>query len=69
MKIQPIDLKKLRVFPLAERKSLTRIDEILVDPDAPPPSVSDDTARQISRRGYYADLWRTPAAQWHRPHS
>jgi hypothetical protein len=49
MKIQPIDLKKLRVFPLAERKSLTRIDEILVDPDAPPPSVSDDTARLLDR--------------------
>jgi len=35
-----IDLKRLRVFPLAERQSLTRVEEILVDPDAPPGAVS-----------------------------
>lgn len=30
----PLDLSKLRVFPLADRRSLTNVDEILVDPDA-----------------------------------
>lgn len=33
----PLDLRRLRVYPLAERKSLTRAEDILLDPDAPPP--------------------------------
>jgi hypothetical protein len=33
--VTPLDLSKLKVFPLAERKSLTRADEILIEPDAP----------------------------------
>ncbi len=32
------DWTKLRVFPLAERKSLTRVEEILIDPASPPAS-------------------------------
>lgn len=32
-----IDLKKLRVFPLSHRQSLTRLSEVLVNPDEPPP--------------------------------
>ena len=34
MKVEPIDLSQLKVFPLSERKSLTRADEILIDPDS-----------------------------------
>jgi len=34
--VQPLDLSKLRVFPLAERKSLTRADDILIDPESAP---------------------------------
>ena len=34
---QPLDLGKLKVYPLAGRSSLTRADEILVDPDSTPP--------------------------------
>jgi hypothetical protein len=34
--VQPFDLGELKVFPLAERRSLTRADEILVDPDSEP---------------------------------
>lgn len=49
MNTQPIDLKKLRVFPLAERKSLTHVSDILLDPDAPPPAVPDDVARTLDR--------------------
>ena len=33
--VTPLDLSKLKVFPLAERKSLTRADEILIEPDDP----------------------------------
>src|SRR5438105_3684012 len=33
---KPLDLTKLKVFPLAERKSLTRVTEILVEPADPP---------------------------------
>jgi hypothetical protein len=54
MSVAPIDLSKLRVFPLAERKSLTRVDEILIEPDAPlkpctglTASMVEDAARKI----------------------
>src|SRR5687768_13315774 len=50
----PLPLEKLRVYPLAERKSLTTVDEILVPPDSPPAPISeaqrrliDDSARAI----------------------
>jgi hypothetical protein len=33
--VTPLDLSKLKIFPLGERKSLTRADEILIEPDAP----------------------------------
>jgi hypothetical protein len=34
---QPLDLKKIKVLPLAERESLSSLDKILVDPAKPPP--------------------------------
>jgi hypothetical protein len=39
---EPIDLKKLKVFPLAERNSLSRIDQLLVDPKAQPQAWPDE---------------------------
>src|SRR5687768_15780564 len=42
--VQPLDLSRLKVFPLAQRASLTRVDEILIDPDAPPKPVSEANA-------------------------
>ena len=33
---QPIDLRKVKVYPLAERESLSRLDRILVEPSQPP---------------------------------
>ncbi len=49
-----LDLSKLKVFPLAERRSLTRADDILLDPDSPAPECSErneaiieDCAEQI----------------------
>jgi len=46
---EPLDLKSLKVFPLAERKSLTRAAEIRVDPDAAPRPVNDTQARSLDR--------------------
>jgi hypothetical protein len=77
--VRPLDLSRLKVFPLAERKSLTRADDILIDPDSPPPPCSDrnaglirDCAARIAaarRRGasvmllYGAHLLRNGAAR------
>src|SRR5271163_3623325 len=37
-KFQPtLDLKKIRVYPLAERESEAFIEKILIDPESPPP--------------------------------
>lgn len=36
MSVQPIDLKQLKVLPLAQRESLTKADDILLDPDSTP---------------------------------
>jgi hypothetical protein len=36
----PLDLTKLKVLPLAQRRSLARLEDILVDPDSAPPSCS-----------------------------
>ena len=33
---EPLDLRKVRVYPLAERQSLSALDQILVDPAQPP---------------------------------
>ena len=72
---EPLDLGKLRILPLASRRSLTKVDEILVDPDTPLPPArnisnrSSSTARRNIRaaRGnagrYCLDLWCSPAAQ------
>jgi hypothetical protein len=35
--VEPLDLSKLKVYPLAERTSLTRVEEILIEPQSPPP--------------------------------
>jgi hypothetical protein len=45
--IEPLDLSLLKVFPLAERVSLTKADDILIDPDAPPPVCSERNGRLI----------------------
>src|SRR4051812_13809659 len=47
MKVRPLDLSKLEVFPLAKRQSLTKADEILVDPDAKPRACSAENLRLI----------------------
>ncbi|ODT97757.1 MAG: hypothetical protein ABS79_06980 [Planctomycetes bacterium SCN 63-9] len=49
MNIQPLDLTRLRVFPLAERTSLTRADDILISTDAPGPPLPVDLASAVDR--------------------
>jgi len=44
---EPIDLSQLKVYPLAERKSLARVDQILVVPSSPPAPCDDAVRRQI----------------------
>lgn len=47
MGVEPLDLSKLRILPLAARESLTRADEILVDPDSAPRACSDAMAAAV----------------------
>jgi hypothetical protein len=47
MNVTPLDLSRLKVFPLAERRNLTRADEILVDPEAAPKACSEASAAAI----------------------
>jgi hypothetical protein len=47
MKVVPLDLSQLKVYPLAERRHLTNADDILIDPDAPPKTCSDRNAALI----------------------
>ena len=55
MNTTPLDLSRLRVLPLAERESLTRADDILLDPDAPPraaaPTTVDEQVDDVRRAG------------------
>jgi len=42
----PLDLKKIKVYPLASRKSMAAIEDILVNPDAAPPAPPNEFIRQ-----------------------
>ena len=81
MSVTPLDLSKLRVFPLSVRQNLTRADEIVVDPEAPvePCSARAWFARwrmrpqrsggAVAWGGRHADLRRALAPQRRRPDS
>ncbi|MEP6668818.1 MAG: hypothetical protein ABJF10_06685 [Chthoniobacter sp.] len=45
--VEPLDLSKLKVYPLTERRSLTRADDILIPPDATPKPLPDELAEQV----------------------
>jgi hypothetical protein len=47
MPTEPLDLSKLKVSPLRDRVSLTRADQILVDPDRAPPNIDGANAARI----------------------
>jgi hypothetical protein len=42
----PLDVRHLNVLPLATRRSLAAIEEILVDPESPPPALPNDFLRE-----------------------
>ncbi|HQU42476.1 MAG TPA: hypothetical protein PK867_06670 [Pirellulales bacterium] len=79
MHVTPLDLTRLKVLPLRERRSLTTVDEILIDPDAAPlpcpervlPLIREcaENIRRARERGatvmliYGAHLLRNGAAQ------
>jgi len=50
MRKQPstFELSRVQVYPLSERHSLSQADDILIDPDSPPPSCSPQLSRQIA---------------------
>ena len=60
MHVSPLDLGQLKVFPLAQRKTLTRADDILIDPDAPAKACSEATAAAIAQMR--AAISRRPAS-------
>ena len=41
---EPLDLGQAEDLPLEERRSLTKVDDILVDPDSTPPPCSERVA-------------------------
>ncbi len=43
----PFDHARLQVFPLADRRSLTRVEDILLDPETPPPVLPPATAEKV----------------------
>jgi hypothetical protein len=45
---EPIDLTKIKVYPLAQRKSLSSIDRLLVDPNRPAQACSQEISRIIA---------------------
>src|SRR5664279_3791051 len=47
MKPRGLDWRKLRVYPVAERKSMTLADEILKSPDSAPPECSEPVKRYV----------------------
>jgi len=47
MSFTPIDLKQIRVLPLERRRSLTSVEQILVDPDSAPRSPSPALEKQV----------------------
>src|SRR5436190_819656 len=48
MFIEPIDLKKVQVYPLAERQSLSSIEKLLVDPEHAPPACDPGVKEAIN---------------------
>lgn len=47
MKPTPQDWSKLKVYPLAQRVSLTKVEDILIDPDSSPRECSPEVARMV----------------------
>ena len=48
MRVPPLDLRRVKVFPLAERASLTGADDILIRPDTPPKPLSAHLEKRVA---------------------
>lgn len=48
MHVEPLDLNRLRVYPLSERRHLTRADEILIDPETMPTPLNERNAELVA---------------------
>jgi hypothetical protein len=48
MNVVPLDLSRLKVLPLSQRKNLTTADAILIDPDSAPPACSPQNLATIA---------------------
>src|SRR5689334_20368590 len=46
---EPLDLKRVKVYPLAQRQSLSEIGKLLVDPTQPPRQCSSEMQAEIER--------------------
>jgi hypothetical protein len=46
--VDPLDLRTLKVLPLAQRRSLTRADEILVDPESAAPRCAERVVKVVA---------------------
>jgi hypothetical protein len=44
----PLPLERVKVFPLEQRRSLTTVDEILLQPDSPAPNISEAQKKIVS---------------------
>jgi hypothetical protein len=44
----PLDLNQLKILPLGARRSLTRVEDILIDPDTAPPPCSELVGSKVS---------------------
>ncbi len=49
IEVKPIDLSKLKTYPLAQRKSMATIEETLIDPASLPPSLSSSNQKHVTR--------------------
>ena len=58
-----LDLSRLRVFPLAERKSLTRTDQILIDPQSQAAPISPLASAQVAAAAERIRAARSRGAQ------
>jgi len=47
MPVEPLDFRQLRVYPLAQRQSLSRVENLLVDPESPAAAIDSKNAEQI----------------------
>src|SRR5208283_2884233 len=47
MPTEPLDLQRLKVLPLRERRSLSRVEDVVVDPESVPPALPDEASAAV----------------------